>query len=144
MRIESPSWLNWAKRYWGNQINQTEHSELIWSKSYQLQLSTKVFFLIEWKMYILQRWRNRTGKLNRKLHKMRFLYRNDAKTEEIFALSSGASRSVVMKWADTNFPLSIASAILDGTFCYSKVSEKPIWKLLFNQIQDEKGETMKA
>ncbi|KAG4068237.1 hypothetical protein HA402_007757 [Bradysia odoriphaga] len=51
-----------------------------------------------------------TGLQQEILRKVRFLHRKDP--EEIYALPSGAGQIWLTKWADTNFPLSIASAIL--------------------------------
>lgn len=70
-----------------------------------------------------------TGDKMKNVHKIRFLYRNDSEAEEIFALPSGSARSVVLKWADSSFPLSIASAILDG----QSVTEKEVKNLFENR-----------
>lgn len=64
------------------------------------------------------------------VNKVRFLYRNDSGENEIFALPSGTSRHVILKWADSDFPLSVASAILDPKY----VTEKEVKTLFVNRF----------
>lgn len=60
------------------------------------------------------------------LQTITFLYRSDdTPPNEIFALTSGASRSVVINWADTNFPMSVGTAIREK----KSVTEKQVKSL---------------
>lgn len=83
-----------------------------------------------------------TGEKMVRSQNIRFLYRHDGEAEEIFALPSGPSRSVVTPWTDTNFPLSVASAILDG----KSVTEKEVKNLFENRyltrFKMKKGEKL--
>lgn len=63
------------------------------------------------------------------IQKVRFLYRNDSEVDEIFALPSGSGRNVIMKWTDSSFPLSVASAILD----VKSATEKEVKNLFDNR-----------
>ncbi len=76
------------------------------------------------------------------IHKVRFLHRSDSEVEEIFALPSGSGRCVLLQWADTNFPLSIASAILNE----KSVTEKEVKNLFENRyltrFKMKKGESL--
>lgn len=85
-----------------------------------------------------------TGDNVKMLQKIRFLHRDrtvDA-AEEIFALPSGSGRYVVLQWADTNFPLSVASAIL----VEDTVTEKDVKNLFENRyltrFKMKKGESL--
>lgn len=130
------------KRKRGQQTNNGEGSEFNLLQSYKghFESASKFQLLLYKKCTFCED--DETGEQMKKLHKVRYLSRHDDEAEEIFALPSGSGRSVVIQWADTNFPMSVASAILDG----KSVTEKEVKNLFENRyltrFKMKAGETL--